>query len=87
MIADVPDQEFDLIIMNPPFTRATNHEGAHADVTNPAFAAFGATQADQTAMGRRINQAGKETCYHGNAGIASAFRRPGRSEAEARRHP
>ena len=73
VIADVPDQGFDLVIMNPPFTRATNHEGAHADVTNPAFAAFGATRADQTAMGRRINQAGKETCYHGNAGIASAF--------------
>ena len=39
-----------------PFTRANNHEGAHADVTNPAFAAFDATQADQTAMGQRINQ-------------------------------
>ena len=42
-------------------------------MTNPAFAAFGATQADQTAMGKRINSLGKGTCYHGNAGIASAF--------------
>ena len=33
VIADVPDERFDLVIMNPPFTRATNHEGAHADVT------------------------------------------------------
>lgn len=73
VIADVPDEGFDLVIMNPPFTRATNHEGAHADVTNPAFAAFGATDADQTAMGKRINSLGKDTCYHGNAGIASAF--------------
>ena len=73
VIADIPDGEFDLVIMNPPFTRATNHEGAHADVTNPAFAAFGATDADQTAMGKRVNQLGKGTCYHGNAGIASAF--------------
>ena len=73
VIADIPDDGFDLVIMNPPFTRATNHEGAHADVTNPAFAAFGATDADQTAMGKRINQLGKTTCYHGNAGIASAF--------------
>ncbi len=73
VIADIPDDGFDLVIMNPPFTRATNHEGAHADVTNPAFAAFGATDADQTAMGKRINQLGKNTCYHGNAGIASAF--------------
>ena len=70
---DIPDEGFDLVIMNPPFTRATNHEGAHADVTNPAFAAFDATSADQSEMGKRINQFGKGTCYHGNAGIASAF--------------
>ena len=70
---DIPDASFDLVIMNPPFTRATNHEGAHADITNPAFAAFNATRADQTAMGDRINQLGKDSCYHGNAGVASAF--------------
>ena len=70
---DMPDQRFDLVIMNPPFTRATNHEGAHADVTNPAFAAFDATPENQTAMGNRINELGRGTCYHGNAGIASAF--------------
>ena len=70
---DIPDGGFDLVIMNPPFTRATNHEGAHADVTNPAFAAFDATRADQTAMGQRVNELGKGSCYHGNAGIASAF--------------
>ena len=70
---DIPDANFDLVIMNPPFTRATNHEGAHADITNPAFAAFDATSADQTEMGDRINHLGKDSCYHGNAGIASAF--------------
>ena len=70
---DIPDGSFDLVIMNPPFTRATNHEGAHTDITNPAFAAFDATPADQTEMGDRINQLGKDSCYHGNAGIASAF--------------
>ena len=71
--AEIPDEGYDLVIMNPPFTRATNHEGAHADITNPAFAAFDATRADQTAMGDRINRLGDDTCYHGNAGIASAF--------------
>ena len=71
--ADFPDSGYDLVIMNPPFTRATNHEGAHADITNPAFAAFDATDDDQTAMGRRVNRLGHGTCYHGNAGIASAF--------------
>ena len=70
---DIPDASFDLVIMNPPFTRATNHEGAHVDITNPAFAAFDATPADQTKMGDRTNQLGKDSCYHGNAGIASAF--------------
>ena len=70
---DIPDASFDLVIMNPPFTRATNHEGAHADITNPAFAAFDATPADQTKMGDRTNQLGKDSCYHGNAGIALAF--------------
>ena len=73
VLVEAPDEGFDLVIMNPPFTRATNHEGAHADVTNPAFAAFNATRADQTRMGSRINWLGRDTCYHGNAGIASAF--------------
>ena len=59
---DIPDANFDLVIMNPPFTRATNHEGAHADITNPAFAAFDSTPADQTEMGDRINQLGKDSC-------------------------
>ena len=71
--ADIQDESYDLVIMNPPFTRATNHEGAHADITNPAFAAFAATRADQTAMGDRTNRLGDDTCYHGNAGVASAF--------------
>lgn len=70
---DIPDLGYNLIIMNPPFTRSTNHEGPHASVINPAFAAFGAGGDDQTEMGRRLNQLGKGTCYHGNAGLASAF--------------
>ena len=73
VLVDVPDDGFDIVIMNPPFTRATNHGGAHTDITNPAFAAFNATRADQTAMGTRINHLGSRTAYHGNAGIASAF--------------
>ena len=73
IVAEFPDEGFDLVIMNPPFTRATNHGGAHADITNPAFAAFDSTREDQSAMGGRINQLGKGSCYHGNAGMASAF--------------
>ncbi len=70
---DIPDLGYDLVIMNPPFTRSTNHEGPHATVVNPAFAAFGANSGDQTEMGQRLNSLGKGTCYHGNAGLASAF--------------
>ena len=73
IVVDVPDESFDVVIMNPPFTRATNHEGAHADITNPAFAAFNATREDQSEMGKRLNKAGRKSAYHGNAGIASAF--------------
>ncbi len=73
ILTDIPDEGFDLIIMNPPFTSATNHEGAHAEVAVPAFAAFDATDVDQKAMSKRLNALGKDSCYHGNAGIASAF--------------
>ena len=73
VVTDIPDTGFDLVIMNPPFTSATNHEGAHADITNPAFAAFNATRTDQSDMGKRANRLAKNTCYHGNAGLASAF--------------
>ena len=73
IIADIKDAGYDLVIMNPPFTNATNHEGAHADVTNPAFAAFDASRIDQRIMGKRLNKLGDKTCYSGNAGLASAF--------------
>ena len=73
IIADVPDEGYDLVIMNPPFTNATNHEGAHAEVANPAFAAFDASRNDQKDMGKRLNRLADKTCYSGNAGLASAF--------------
>ena len=73
VIVDIPDKGFDLVIMNPPFTRATNHGGAHADVVNPAFAAFEASKADMDAMGKRMRDLGKASCYDGKAGLASAF--------------
>jgi hypothetical protein len=78
VLADIPDEGFDIVIMNPPFTRATNHGGAHANVVNPAFAAFNASKADMDASGRRMKMLSKRkrnevSCYHGNAGIASAF--------------
>ena len=82
VIADAPDDGFDLVIMNPPFTRATNHEGAHSDITNQAFAA---TRSDKMTMGTRMNRLGKGASYHGNAGIASRVHRAGGPQARARR--
>ena len=70
---DVPDEGFDLVIMNPPFTRNTTHEGAYVDTFSAAFAAFGANEEDQRDMSKRMNTLKKGTCYHGNAGMASAF--------------
>ena len=71
--ADVPDESFDMVIMNPPFTRNTGQEGEHIGTSNRAFAAFNASDADQKDMGKRLDRLKSGTCYHGNAGIASAF--------------
>ena len=70
---EIPDDSFDLVIMNPPFTRNVTREGAYADTTAAAFAAFGASKEDQKQMADRMGELKKDTCYHGNAGIASAF--------------
>ncbi len=48
-----PNECFDLVIMNPPYTRATNHEGKHADIVNPAFAAFGMDIKQQRRLAER----------------------------------
>ena len=70
---DVPDADFDLVIMNPPFTRNTNKSTPYADTFAGAFAAFGSTTADQQAMADRMRVLRKDTCYHGHAGMSSAF--------------
>ena len=70
---DIPDANFDLVIMNPPFTRNTTNEGQYANTFNAAFAAFEASDQDQRDMGKRMDVLKTGTCYHGNAGIASAF--------------
>ena len=71
--AEIQDEGYDLVIMNPPFTRNVTREGAYADTTHAAFAAFGASEEDQRQMGKRMDVLKKDTCYHGNAGIASSF--------------
>ena len=46
----LPHASFDVVIMNPPFTRATYHEGKNAAVPNPMFAAFGSDAEEQRLM-------------------------------------
>jgi hypothetical protein len=69
----IPDAQFDLVVMNPPFVRPTNHEGKRAGVPNPMFAAFGSTEEEQEAMSKQMKKVAGKTAYHGNAGEASAF--------------
>ena len=79
-----PDRTFDLVIMNPPYTRATNHAGARKTITNPAFAAFGMSEEQQNALAKRTADLVRETrkvksrqaqisAAHGNAGLGSYF--------------
>ena len=73
VIAEIPDEGFDLIIMNPPFTSNTKHRDAEDGVLNAAFAAFNATLDDQEAMADRLTTLASGTAYHGHAGLGSAF--------------
>ena len=70
---EFPSDGFDIVIMNPPFTRNVTHEGAYQGTFAAAFAAFGSTDADQKTMSSRMAALKKDSCYHGSAGMASAF--------------
>ena len=75
----IADESLDLVIMNPPFTRPTNHEITEERV--PSFAGFGKTTAEQEAMSselsrllsRRKEPGNALRASHGNAGLASNF--------------
>ncbi len=72
---EICDEMFDLVIMNPPFTRAgSDWEGSerHEDYVKQ-FRGLSTDFATQKAMSARLKDQSKGTCYHGFAGIASAF--------------
>ncbi len=71
--AEIPDEGYDLVIMNPPFTSNTAKETMHVGTFAPAFAAFASDDRDQRDMARHLSRLKKGTCYHGHAGMASAF--------------
>lgn len=70
----VPNECCDLVIMNPPFTRPTNH--AIANVPVPSFAGFNTSAAEQKAMSDKLKgrDCKKQTIFgSGHAGLASNF--------------
>ena len=73
VLVDVPDAGFDLVIMNPPFTSNTKHYDAGDGVLNAAFAAFNASEEDQSDMAKLMKRRTRNTVYHGHAGLGSAF--------------
>ena len=73
LIAEIRDESYDLVIMNPPFTSNTKHRDAREGVIDAAFAAFNASDSDQSDMADRLKKWATDSCYHGHAGLASAF--------------
>jgi hypothetical protein len=77
IFVSLPHASFDLVVMNPPFTRPTGQEAKKVGVPNPMFAAFGAGKTEQKDMGKALEELLKslpgEHCYDGQAGEASAF--------------
>lgn len=73
LISRVGHGQFDLVIMNPPFTRHGAHEGERMEVHNPAFAAFGASEEEQNRLASRLKDLSLGSQAHGHAGLASYF--------------
>jgi hypothetical protein len=77
IFVSIPHGSFDLVVMNPPFTRPTGQEAKKIGVPNPMFAAFGAAKNEQKEMGKALDKLLKslpgDHCFDGQAGEASAF--------------
>ena len=74
LVEKVAHGKFDVIIMNPPFTRPGGQEGDRVGTGNPAFAAFGTSRATQKKMQTAlVSKRGKNAIGHGNAGLAADF--------------
>ncbi len=73
LVSRVGHSKFDLVIMNPPFTRSTNHEASHAQIPMPAYAAFKTTFSEQKAMSAKVKGLTKGAPSNDYAGLASHF--------------
>lgn len=74
-IEEFSDESFDMVIMNPPFTKAgSDWEGENrSDDTVKQFRGLGTTPKTQKEMAARQKELAKNTCAHGYAGIGSYF--------------
>lgn len=72
LVRETPHASQDVLIMNPPFTRAGSdwdHSGTHVR----QYRGLGTSKKDQQLMGQRQAALFRNTCFHGYAGLGSAF--------------
>lgn len=75
-VIDILHESLDVVIMNPPFTRPTNHESDKVSIPIPSFAGLDTSEDEQKLMSRRLKQMRKklfQPAGDGNAGLASDF--------------
>ncbi len=71
---DLPHESFDLVIMNPPFTRPTGHESDKIGIPVPSFAGFGTKDQEQRRMSKKLSNIKRQIkAGNGLAGLASNF--------------
>ena len=74
LVSRVGHAKFDLVIMNPPFTRSGGTEGETLGAGNAAFAAFNTSRATQKKMqDSLVALRGTAPIASGNAGLAADF--------------
>ena len=74
LVTKVGHGQFDLVIMNPPFTRATGMEAESRGTGNPAFAAMSTPKPVQKRMQNSLKKLrGSAPIGAGNAGLAADF--------------
>ena len=74
LVTRVGHSVFDLVIMNPPFSRATSHEGGNIGQGSPAFAAFDTPREVQQSKLKHLNRiAGKQKLGNMRAGLGTHF--------------
>lgn len=74
---DLPHRGFDLVIMNPPFTRSSGHAPNRTEDRYPMFEGLSTTKEEAQAMTDRLRtimrRQSRDRAGHGHAGLASNF--------------